>query len=302
MGITYRYERDNPYICIMSVDLDLIKDLKTKEANKVGFKLTLNDGRELIGFSPDFSSNSPHFENNILPFLPFEKKDAFLKQFNQPRETNINEMESFLLFLKRDEIKSYEILENNIDEIYSAKGRLLWPQKFKLQIKPFVKPGYVNVKYHIPGKAKWFNAGDVQIKNNSITIPVVIAFVSYAKENKKQIVPIMDKLNDNGVLTWFDESELLPGARWEDKIEEAIKNSDYVLIFFSSDTIKNAGYKNKEIRQALDQLELQPFGKRYIIPILLDDCTPPNELRKIQWLKMWEDSAFEKLLAAVSSS
>jgi hypothetical protein len=44
----------------------------------------------------------------------------------------------------------------------------------------------------------------------------------------------------------------------------------------------------KEIKLALEQRDLMPEGKRYIIPILIDECNVPSAFEKIQWLHMSE--------------
>jgi hypothetical protein len=260
-------------------------------------KLTLKDGKRIIGFLPIQSVNDS-YEHSFIAFLPYEKQNDFYAFFKDKKSLDENELKLFIQYIKRNDIETYEIMENELRNIGIENGKPI-PNWLELQIKNISKPGHLNVKYKIPDNSKLFDLGDIQIKNSSLTLPLTLVFLSYAKEDKQTVKTIMNDLHNNGILTWFDERELLPGDDWEAKIEIAIEKSDYVLVFISSRTIDKIGYKNREIEYALRQYSLRPSGKRYIIPILLDDCEPPREFKKIQWLKVSEEKWFDKLLNAV---
>jgi TIR domain len=72
-----------------------------------------------------------------------------------------------------------------------------------------------------------------------------------------------------------------------------------VLVFLSRKSCSKIGYVQKEMKYALEQRDLRPKGYRYIIPILVEECEPPREFRRIQWSRMWEDSWYEKLKLAL---
>ncbi len=57
----------------------------------------------------------------------------------------------------------------------------------------------------------------------------------------------------------------------------------------------------RELRYALEQRERRPFGKRFIIPILLDDCETPRELKDIHFLPLWERGAYDQLKVAMTA-
>jgi hypothetical protein len=125
-------------------------------------------------------------------------------------------------------------------------------------------------------------------------------FISYAHEDKDAVYEIVDNLKKDGYEYFLDKNDILPGDLWKDKIEDAIENAQNVLLFLSNKSISKTGYVQHEVRFALEQSELRPSGKRYVIPILLEPCEPPRDLREYQWLSYWEAGAYEKLKASLS--
>ena len=260
-------------------------------------ELKLKNGNILIGCLP-VKSNDIKFEDNFFYFLPWDKHKDFFSKIKGEKINMNDEIKKFLTIINREEIDSFEILESEINNMKTENGKPI-PLFSGLKWLGKGKPGHLTAQYQIPGKSKWFELGELKIKNKTLILPITLVFVSYAKEDKNAVTEIIDKLNDIGILTWFDENELLPGDDWETKIETAIKKADYVLVFLSSKTIDKIGYKNKEVKYALEQYALMPSGKRYIIPVLLDDCEPPREFSKIQWLKAWKEGWFKLLSAAL---
>lgn len=274
-----------------------MKKLNSTELNGKGVKLELKNEQPKIGYLPVQSSNEQFNKKNIY-FLPWEKNEEFHSKFSVGSATTHEQVEDYLEVIERKDIESYEIMEQDISSIYLENKKPI-PTWLQIRTKNKTKPGHIFIEYKIPQYDKWFEIGSVQIKNSQITLPLSLAFLSYAKEDKQKVENVMEKLHRHGVLTWYDEKDLIPGDDWKAKIEEAIEKSDYVLVFLSSDTMQKTGYKNKEIKYALEQRDLRPSGKRYIIPILLDECEPPRRFSEIQWLMAWKKNWQNKLLAAV---
>jgi hypothetical protein len=274
-----------------------MKGLDTISLNGKAVKIKLKDGKKIVGTLP-VHSNNEELEKNYLAFLPWHKNADFKKYISGKQPPTNQGINQFLNFIKRTDIESFELMENELNGIYIENGKPV-PNWLEVLVQPSSIPGHVSVKYRIPGNIKLFDLGSLQIRNAKVHLPLTLVFLSYAKEDKKTVKSVMNNLHNMGVLTWFDEKDLLPGDDWESRIEEAIEKSDYVLVFLSSTTLDKVGYKNKEIKYALDQHTLRPSGKRYIIPILIDDCKPPREFHRIQWLKMTENEWYEKLLASI---
>ena len=79
-------------------------------------------------------------------------------------------------------------------------------------------------------------------------------FLSYAREDERQVRDVYRRLLDVGFDGWMDKIDLLPGQRWQQEIPHAIRNSDFILIFFSKHSVAKRGYIQSEFRLVLDTL------------------------------------------------
>ena len=121
-------------------------------------------------------------------------------------------------------------------------------------------------------------------------------FLCHANEDKPFVVETANRLLHDGVLTWLDKKDLLPGDNWKAAIEDALERADFVLIFLSNSSVVKRGFVQREMKYALEQMQERPFGARYIIPLLVEDCELPRELRGIQWARCSDAEWYEKLL------
>jgi len=89
---------------------------------------------------------------------------------------------------------------------------------------------------------------------------------------------------------WLDEEKLLPGQDWNLEIEKAVEASDVVIVCVSSTSVAKEGYVQKELRQvlgiALEKLE----GAIFILPVRLDDCELPRQIKDKQALDYFPPS------------
>jgi len=182
-----------------------------------------------------------------------------------------------------------------------TSGKKDIPKDTEIQIKKGKFRGTVQVSVKLPGQKRFSDLGNLKIIDGVIELPVKLVFFSYAREDQVSVQKISDKLWEDGYLTWLDKKDLLPGDDWEIRIEEGIERADYVLVFLSPSSISKTGYVQKEFKYALEQQELRPSGKRFIIPILLEPCDPPREFRKLHWLKYWEIDSYETLRRSLSN-
>ena len=231
-------------------------------------------------------------------FLPFSKEKVFNKYFANQSHVLKEKLVGFVNFLKHEEIEKIIKLDTELRNVKLENGKEL-PNLMQITFKHSEKPGHLGVEYKIDDNSPQIDIGDFPIINGEITLPMKLAFISYAKEDKQEALKLMGKLHEKGILTWVDEKDLLPGDSWEEKIESAIEKSDYFLALFSKNTLNKIGFKQREIEYALEQKSYRPESTRYIIPILLDDCLPPRKLKKIQWIKINKNGWFDKLLLSL---
>jgi hypothetical protein len=116
-------------------------------------------------------------------------------------------------------------------------------------------------------------------------IPTV--FISYAKEDREHATRLASDLRQLGATTWLDHQNLQPGERWSDRIDEAIRTSDYVVALLSSRSVSKRGYVQRELKRALDVINEIPVGRTFVIPARLDDCKPPSGLLDFQWVDLF---------------
>jgi hypothetical protein len=179
-----------------------------------------------------------------------------------------------------------------------AAGKKNVPDSTALVMRLGTVPGTVSIQIKLPGQKNFTDLGDIKIVDGVIELPVKLLFFSYAREDQSIVNEIAENLWQDGFLTWIDSKDLRPGDDWKARIENAIETADFVLLFLSKTSCSKVGYVQRELKYALEQRDLRPSGQRYIIPVLLEPCEPPRELRDIHWLKLWEDGAYKRLKSA----
>jgi hypothetical protein len=125
-----------------------------------------------------------------------------------------------------------------------------------------------------------------------MTIPPekLIPFLCYAKEDIETVRQLADRLKAEGWIDpWFDEEDLLPGQKWEDRVVQAVHESHAVIAFLSKIAMASEGFFHKELNLALDTAEEKPDGAIFIIPIRLDICKLPQRLSQFQYVDFFGD-------------
>ena len=97
---------------------------------------------------------------------------------------------------------------------------------------------------------------------------------------------------------WFDKEKLLPGQDWELEIKKAVREADVVVVCLSKQ-FNQAGFRQKEVRLALDTAMEKPEGEIFIIPARLEECDTLESLRKWHWVDLFEDDGYEMLMRAL---
>jgi hypothetical protein len=186
----------------------------------------------------------------------------------------------------------------NLDRIITS-GQKEVPEETLLELRIGSRPGTVSIKVKLPGQDGWKLYPDLEIREGVVELPVKLAFLSHAKEDAAFVGDLRQTLLQDGVLTWFDEKDLLPGDDWKREIDRAIESSDYVLVFLSAVSVAKTGYFQREFRYALEQRQLRPEGTRYIIPVAIGDCALPESIRDIHCLRTNEPDWYNRLKRAL---
>jgi len=132
----------------------------------------------------------------------------------------------------------------------------------------------------------------------SQTEHILKVFLCHAHADSASVRALYNYLLRNGVEAWLDNEELEAGQDWEYEIRKAIRNSDVVVICLSQQ-FSQRGYRQKELRIALDEAMRIPEGQIFIIPVRLDECDVPVSLRRWQWVDLFKAGGYSKLLRAI---
>lgn len=121
--------------------------------------------------------------------------------------------------------------------------------------------------------------------------PRPTVFLSYASEDRPAAQRIRDALPSFGLEVWYDESDLVGGDAWDQKIRRQIRECDYFMPVISAHTeARHEGYFRREWRLAVERTLDMADDHVFLLPVVIDG-TPeagarvPDKFRAVQWLK-----------------
>jgi formylglycine-generating enzyme required for sulfatase activity len=124
-------------------------------------------------------------------------------------------------------------------------------------------------------------------------------FLCHASGDKPAVRDLYRRLCADGIEPWLDEEDLLSGQDWQREILRAVRAADVVIVCLSRASITKAGYVQKEIKFALDVADEQPEGAIFLIPLRLEACEVPERLSRWQWVNLFDDSGYERLMRSL---
>jgi formylglycine-generating enzyme required for sulfatase activity len=124
-------------------------------------------------------------------------------------------------------------------------------------------------------------------------------FLCHASADKPKVRDLYRYLKRRGLQPWLDAEDLLPGQAWQVEIPKAIETSDAIIICLSKGSVDKEGYVQKEIKFALDKALEMPEGRIFIIPARLDECEVPYGLKKYQWVDLFDDGGYSRLMKSL---
>jgi hypothetical protein len=125
-------------------------------------------------------------------------------------------------------------------------------------------------------------------------------FLCYAGPDRNQVEAIYNKLSKDGFSPWMDKKSLLPGQDWKLEIKRAIETADFFVACISQH-FQERTYGHKEIKLALEILDMMPEGTIFLIPLRLENCPLDDRLSSRHWVDLFEPGGYELLVRALSS-
>lgn len=108
-------------------------------------------------------------------------------------------------------------------------------------------------------------------------------FISYSSQDREIASKIANDLSKNGIDVWFDNWKINLGDSLIEKIEQGIKNSDYLILVLSKSSFQSA-WVQKEVQAVF--AKKNSGENQVIIPVLIDtveDSQIPSYLRDIKY-------------------
>jgi hypothetical protein len=124
-------------------------------------------------------------------------------------------------------------------------------------------------------------------------------FLSYAREDVKGVEELYDELLEAGIQPWMDTKDLLPGEDWVLGIKSAIQKADFFVACLSRQSVNKRGQLQRELKQAQDLWSEKLEDDIYVIPARLENCDVPQSLTKFQWVDLYDETGFSRLLKSL---
>lgn len=125
-------------------------------------------------------------------------------------------------------------------------------------------------------------------------------FISHASEDKDDAEFIYNFLKSNHYEPWLDFKALKVGMQWDYEIEQALRESDFIIILLSKIATNKRGYIQREIKRMDRYAEEKLSDDIYILPILIDDCEIPRSLSKYQYMKTSQTDFADNLVESLN--
>lgn len=103
-------------------------------------------------------------------------------------------------------------------------------------------------------------------------------FISHTQKDTELARKVAAVLREAGLDVWFDANEILPGENWAEKISEALKESEAMVVLLTPEALESNNVR-REIDYALGE---KTYDKR-LIPVIVGN---PEEMpsEKIPWI------------------
>ncbi len=122
-------------------------------------------------------------------------------------------------------------------------------------------------------------------------------FVSYSREDKERVKPLVDALISHGYDVWWDRA-LVPGDQFEAKIDKEILRARCVLVVWSRHSVNSTWVKNEA---------LEGQDRDILVPVHIDEVRTAVAFRQsqgaslLEWPKHAEQEEFDGLLKAIAA-
>jgi hypothetical protein len=105
-------------------------------------------------------------------------------------------------------------------------------------------------------------------------------FLSYSRGDEAWVREFATTLSNSGITNWFDINEIPPGEKWQEKIEQALRESNTLVVVLSPQSVRSPW--------TFFELGAAVADKKKIIPVMAQDVAIdqiPLLVRNFQMLR-----------------
>ena len=124
-------------------------------------------------------------------------------------------------------------------------------------------------------------------------------FLNYAREDRQKVEALYQQLSDAGFRSWMDTKNILGGEQWQRSIQHALQQSQFFLACLSVTSVTKRSYLRREFREALEKRQEMLDSDIYLIPVRLEECEIPEELREHQGVDLFKEDGWTRLVDAL---
>jgi hypothetical protein len=129
-------------------------------------------------------------------------------------------------------------------------------------------------------------------------------FLCHSSGDKPTVLELYHRLEAEGWIdAWLDKEKLYPGDDWNYEIQAAVKAANVILVCLTKSSVDKEGYVQRELKMVLDQADYKPENTLFIIPVRLEECEPPDRLRRWHYADYFppsdRDEAYARLLVSL---
>jgi hypothetical protein len=103
------------------------------------------------------------------------------------------------------------------------------------------------------------------------------AFICHSSRDKAFARKLATELRKEGIEVWIDEEQILVGHDFTTKLEEGLKDADFIIVVLSPNFVQYGPWAQEEYRQALSRQVSEQ--KIRILPVLVKECDIPPLLK-----------------------
>jgi hypothetical protein len=127
-------------------------------------------------------------------------------------------------------------------------------------------------------------------------------FIIYSHEDYQVAAHLVEMLRENGFDPWFDQNEIVPGQRVEEAVTKGLSQSAIAILLVSKNIENASNAVSFQLAIALSSLRGKNELYSPVIPVLLDDQPPPEELRGIRSCRLEDDKDFDFLVRGLNTA